>query len=143
MTRRNSGGTRAPGIQDQIDHLMAEDAELLAEISQLRARRRQLAARLRALRAHQSLSHDVRDGEMNDRNINLQIGSIADAAALLLGERGPTAASELVSILQEAGKLRYSEWAHNTLLNAFRRDPRFEHAPGRHGVWQLKPIGGH
>lgn len=134
---RTDAGTRRD-VQHQLQELKATDQLLAASLRDTRAERRKLAAQIRALEAHAALSEQLTDPAMTLLTAQLQGGTIAEAAALVLQERGPMRVVDLLTVLQDAGKLRRSEWAYSTLFTSLSRGDRFERAPAKRGYWQLR-----
>lgn len=137
MARAREDEGHHEDVQRQLRELKAKDKLLAAKLRATRAERRKLSAQIRALEAHAALSQQLMDPEKAMLTAQLQGGTIAEAAVLVLQERGPMRIVELLAVLQDAGKLRRSEWAYSTLFTSLSRDARFERLPGRRGYWQL------
>lgn len=138
MVQARSAGGSPDEARRELERLLSEDQRLSEVLRTTRAQRRRLAAEIRALEAHLSFSPQVTDPEWARRAAALQGGTIADAAAMVLADRGPMRTSELLKVLQAVGKLRHSEWAYSTLAMSLRRDPRFERDQRNRGGWLLR-----
>ncbi len=126
-------------IERQLGQLRRRDDRLAESLRDTRDERRQIAAQIRTLEANLHLVREATSRRAPARAAALQAGTIADAAASLLRERGaPARLTDLVTELQAAGKLLRSEGAYATLFRALARDARFERVAGARGTWRLR-----
>ncbi|HUY24497.1 MAG TPA: hypothetical protein VMV09_04230 [Candidatus Saccharimonadales bacterium] len=137
MTGERSEG-KSPDPQLRVKELKREYARLAEVLKEARVVRRRLAALIQTLDGELANS---RSSDLPDRVRKvaaLQSTTIAEAAAVILGQSGPMRLADLMSELQEAGKLRRSEWAYSTLFTTLTRDERFVRVPQKRGVWRLR-----
>lgn len=125
-------------IRDQIRFLEQEDARLSESLRDTREARHRVSSQIRSLEGSLHLLEQL-DSPTAARDVaELQAGTIADAAAVILARtEAPMALTALVASLQDSGKLLRSPGAYPTLLKALTRDHRFERVPGGGSTWRL------
>ena len=133
---RSTGKSSDPKLR--VEELKREYDRLGEVLKEARGVRRRLAALIQALDAELANSLDSDLPAAVRQAAALQSTTIAEAAAVILGQSGPMRLADLMSELQEAGKLRRSEWAYSTLFTTLTRDERFVRVPQKRGVWRLR-----
>lgn len=132
---RSTGKSSDPKLR--VEELKHEYARLGEVLKEARAVRRRLAALIQALDAELANSLESDLPAAVRKAAALQSTTIAEAAALILSQSGPMRLADLVTQLQNAGKLRRSEWAYSTLFTTVSRDGRFARVSGARGMWGL------
>ena len=137
---RSTGKSSDPKLR--VEELKREYARLGEVLKEARVVRRRLAALIQALDAELANSVDSDLPAAVRKAAALQGTTIAEAAAVILSQSGPMRLADLVTQLQNAGKLRRSEWAYSTLFTTLGRDRQFAKVTGRRGYWMLTAKSG-